>query len=139
MAYVRRGEFTWDSFPVRKDEEGWHCRKCGVVLTGRKTAWCSKECLKEVLLLVEWRYIRRCILNRDKRRCVICGERGKEVDHIIELVDGGSFHNWSNLRVLCHKHHQEKTQKMRKERAERKKNAELASRIQLERYPVIAA
>lgn len=122
MAYIRRrGEFTWDSFPTRKDAEGWHCRKCGVVLTGRKTSWCSRSCLKETLLLVDWRYIRRCILRRDKYRCRLCSNRAREVDHIVELADGGSFSDWSNLRSLCHACHQAKTNRLRGSRAALKK------------------
>ncbi len=114
-------QLTWDDFPVRKDEAGWHCRYCGKTLTGRKTAWCDRKCLKEVLLRVEWRYIRRCILNRDKRHCVLCGGWASEVDHIIECADGGNFHEWSNLRSLCKACHKTKTLLMRKARVEKKK------------------
>lgn len=118
---------TWDDFPTRKDADGWHCRKCGVVLTGRRTSWCGKACEKEVLLLVEWRYIRACILRRDHWRCVLCQKRAKDVDHIVELIDGGAFHEWSNLRALCESCHNAKTQMMRKARAEKKKASVLNS------------
>lgn len=120
---VRRGinQLTWEDFPARKEAGSWHCRKCGAALTGRKRAWCGKQCLKDVLLLVDWRYIRRCILRRDHYKCVLCGNWANEVDHIVEMVDGGSFHEWSNLRSLCHEHHLEKTLLMRKARAEKKK------------------
>ena len=123
----KRSEFTWDDFPTKKDELGWHCRKCGVVLTGRKTAWCSKACLKAVLLLVEWNYIRKCILRRDKWTCVLCGACAKQVDHIQELADGWSFSDFSNLRSLCSPCHKAKTQLMRKARAERKKANKVVS------------
>lgn len=121
---ARKGQqFTWDSFPARKDAEGYHCRKCGVVLTGRKTAWCGKECLKEVRLLVDWNYIRSRILRRDKWKCQVCGGRATDVDHIIELADGGSFHDWGNLRAICViPCHREKTAHSRKERAAKKKH-----------------
>lgn len=117
----RRGEFTWDSFPTRKDADGWHCRKCGVALTGRKTAWCGKACLKQVLLLVDWSYIRRGVLRRDKWTCQLCGKPGHEVDHIVELTDGGSFHEWINLRCLCYTCHKAKTAFMKTSRAVCKK------------------
>lgn len=122
---VRRGvnQLTWDDFPTRHEADGWHCRKCGVLLTGRKRAWCSKKCLKEVLLTVDWRYIRRCIIRRDKGKCVLCGSWASEVDHIIEMADGGSFHEWTNLRSLCTPCHKAKTQIMRRARAEKKKEA----------------
>lgn len=123
MMTVRRGvnQLTWDDFPVHKDAEGWHCRFCKKALTGRKRAWCGKACEKEVLLRVHWRYIRRCILRRDKYTCQLCHKPGYEVDHIIELADGGSFHEWSNLRCLCESCHKTKTILMRKARAEAKK------------------
>jgi 5-methylcytosine-specific restriction endonuclease McrA len=121
-------QLTWDDFPTRKDAEGWHCRKCGVVLKGRKTAWCGDKCLREVLLLVNWRYIRRCILRRDKYRCRIlkadgthCLQRAREVDHIVELADGGSYSDWNNLRASCEDCHLAKTNKMRTARAAAKK------------------
>ena len=138
---ARKGqEFTWDDFPAVKDKDGWHCRFCKVVLKGRKTAWCSKECLLKVRALCDWNYIRNKVRRRDKYRCqmpvtgapayfnvllpdgrVICGRPAKDVDHIIELADGGCFHDLNNLRSLCHDCHQKKTLMMRKARAARKK------------------
>jgi len=128
---VRRGqEYTWDDFPPRKDAGGWHCRYCKVVLTGRKTAWCSKECLKEVRLLCDWNYIRGRTRRRDKWKCQmplpeggLCGKYASDVDHIVELADGGSFHDPANLRSLCETCHKAKTQMTRKARAERRKAA----------------
>jgi 5-methylcytosine-specific restriction endonuclease McrA len=51
----------------------------------------------------------------------LCKSRAKEVDHIIELADGGSFWQWGNLRALCRSHHREKTTLMRRTRAALKK------------------
>jgi hypothetical protein len=118
----RKGqEFAWEDFPPRKDEQGWHCRKCGVVLTGRKTSWCSRECERTVLLLCHWPYIRRCILRRDHYRCVKCGLRAKDVDHIKELADGGSFHDWANLQSLCPVCHKAKSSANRTARSKARK------------------
>lgn len=134
----RRGvtQLTWDDFPRRRDEQGWHCRKCGAVLKGRQRAWCSKECLKATNLLVNWRYIRRCILRRDKYRCQmlldgggLCLKPGYEVDHIVEMADGGSFHEWLNLRTLCEGCHLAKTNAMRAKRAEKKKAEKHANKV----------
>jgi HNH endonuclease len=127
-------QYSWDDFPVRKEADGWHCRKCCVLLTGRKRAWCSKQCLKEVLLLVEWRYIRACILRRDHHKCQICGNWASEVDHIVELTDGGSFHDWTNLRSLCEKCHNAKTQMMRKARAATKKTQRKAAETEVKEF-----
>jgi len=127
----RKGQqLSWDDFPARKDDQGHHlCRKCGTTLSGRKTSWCSYDCEKAVLLLVEWRYIRKCILRRDRWRCKICGDPAREVDHIIEIIDGGSFYDWDNLRALCGKCHQAKTNAARTARAAAKKREKLAEKV----------
>jgi len=125
----RKGqEFTWKDFPAHKDAAGWHCRFCKKVLTGLKRAWCSKECLIEVRSRCDWNYIRNKVRRRDKWKCqwpmadgTICGAHGTDVDHIIELADGGSFHDLNNLRTLCSPHHKVKTAASRRARAERKK------------------
>lgn len=133
MARRRGQEYSWDDFPAHKDASGWHCRFCKKVLTGKKRAWCGPECLKQVRLLCDWNYIRNRIRRRDKWKCQwvvadgqICGEYAKDVDHIIELADGGSFHNPINLRSLCVSHHRTKTARSRTERAARKREARKA-------------
>jgi hypothetical protein len=136
MAPRKGQEFTWKDFPTRRREaDGWHCRYCKKLLTGRKRAWCDRECLKAVLLLVDWRYIRNRIRRRDRWVCQfpmgggICGRSASEVDHIVELADGGSFHDWANLRSLCHDHHKAKTLASRTARAARKKAEKAAKPV----------
>ena len=121
---------TWEDFPTKKDEQGWHCRFCGKVRTGRKRAWCERACEKAVLLLVHWPYIRVCILRRDKWKCqfpkedgTLCLRPAHEVDHIVELADGGSYHEWSNLRAGCEECHTKKSNRMRTARAAAKRVA----------------
>ena len=59
---------------------------------------------------------RRAALNRDKWRCVMCGQKlflkkqMAHVDHIIDKVDGGTD-DLSNLRSLCHSCHSKRTVK----------------------------
>ena len=48
------------------------------------------------------------ILNRDGWRCQQCGHFGKEVDHIVPKVEGGSDRA-DNLQTLCHECHSRKT------------------------------
>jgi len=45
----------------------------------------------------------------------------REVDHIVELADGGSFSDWVNLRSTCKECHKKKTAKSRMARAAAKK------------------
>jgi 5-methylcytosine-specific restriction endonuclease McrA len=118
----RKSDVSWSDFPYRKNAEGRPlCRWCGAVLTGRKRAWCGKACVNQVRLMVDWRYIRGRIMRRDKYRCVLCGARAAEVDHIIELADHGSWWDPLNLRALCLPCHRAKTACARKERAQRRK------------------
>ena len=126
---------TWEDFPARKNEAGqWLCKKCGKTLDGRKTAWCGKDCLEAVLLLVHWPRIRRKVLRRDKYRCQICGNRGNEVDHIIEIQDGG-LSVMENLRTLCHNCHKRKTWMEKQRRAAAKRSAVAAEAAKPHDHP----
>jgi 5-methylcytosine-specific restriction endonuclease McrA len=51
-----------------------------------------------------WRRVRAQVLHRDEHECVLCGAPGSEVDHVVQLVEGGSDHP-ANLRTLCHDCH----------------------------------
>ena len=132
MAKERGMPNEWSDFPKRKDELGrWLCRKCGVPLAGRKTSWCSHDCLVAVLLLCDWSFFRNKVKRRDKYRCVVCHrnkhEAGRlEVDHIVELVDGG-LTVLSNTRTMCRRCHMAKTAEMRRKRAAARR--ELAGRV----------
>lgn len=57
-----------------------HCDRCGSVLTGRRTRWCSADCAgghhREVLRNHDWHSAREAALDRDGRRCVKCGGTG---------------------------------------------------------------
>jgi hypothetical protein len=48
------------------------------------------------------------IRERDWHACRTCGEPANEVDHIVEVADGGT-NVPSNLQLLCAEHHAEKT------------------------------
>jgi 5-methylcytosine-specific restriction endonuclease McrA len=114
---------TWADFPKRKDAQGRHlCRRCARPLDGGRTSWCGNDCLTTVLRLVEWKSIRRFVRRRDRWTCQLCWNPGREVDHIVEVADGG-LSVPENLRVLCRKCHLAKTATSRKARAERKKVA----------------
>ena len=49
-----------------------------------------------------WRVIRQIVLKRDGFRCQSCGKAGRlEVDHIIPVVQGGSWWDTEGLQALC--------------------------------------
>ena len=52
-----------------------------------------------------WGDVRSQVLQRDKHKCVVCGEAADEVDHIIEKVRGGPMFDPKNLQTLCKTHH----------------------------------
>ncbi|QAU06351.1 HNH endonuclease [Gordonia phage WhoseManz] len=56
------------------------------------------------LTIAEKEYIR----ERDHHACRECGEFAHEVDHIVEVADGGG-NEPSNLQLLCDRHHAAKT------------------------------
>jgi 5-methylcytosine-specific restriction protein A len=54
--------------------------------------------------------------RRDRMRCRKCGQPGIQVDHIIEVADGGTW-DLDNLQTLCELHHRLKTEESRKARS----------------------
>lgn len=56
-----------------------------------------------------WRRVRRSVLERDRDRCRQCGRPASEVDHRVELVDGGEPFDPNNLQALCADCHQAKS------------------------------
>ena len=54
----------------------------------------------------KWARVRRRRLDAARRRCEVCGVRGRmQVHHRHALRDGGDPYAWSNLEVLCSKCH----------------------------------
>ncbi len=78
----------------------------------------------------DWNTIRAQVIDRDGRRCVACGagqrrveisggwvwssEPRLEVDHIVEIQDGGPEFDPANLRTLCRACHLAKTNARRR-------------------------
>lgn len=74
-----------------------------------------------------WQRLRRQVFARDSWRCVLCGVRGVErdegdgdrvleVDHLVEVADGGD-NSLANLRTVCRECHRSKTTANIRERA----------------------
>ena len=60
-----------------------------------------------------WKRVRLEILRRDNWTCQRCGQWGDEVDHIVDMHDGGAETDASNLQVLCRGCHIEKSRRPR--------------------------
>lgn len=52
----------------------------------------------------EWRAVRKLVLERNPF-CSMCDRPADVVDHIVEIKDGGPKLDPSNLRPMCHYHH----------------------------------
>ncbi len=115
-------------FPVR-DDRICACG-CSRPLPKRRIRWATDGCGESV-----WRAM--CILNSDGvaiayflrqlvgRECAGCGcdRCSKEVDHIVEVADGGGGLWIENFQLLCHKCHVAKTNRSRRARSNRLKGA----------------
>lgn len=78
---------------------------------------------KQIYNSKKWKAVREEALIRDEFMCVICRQKGvdvqaQEVDHIIELSDDISkAFDVNNTQSLCRSCHREKTEKERKKRS----------------------
>ena len=67
----------------------------------------------------EWRRIRQRVLRRDGHACRRCGRPATDVDHRVELIDGGAAYETGNLQSLCPECHGAKSSESRYRRARR--------------------
>jgi 5-methylcytosine-specific restriction endonuclease McrA len=67
----------------------------------------------------EWRRVRRAALARDHATCQRCSGPASDVDHRIELVDGGAPFDLENLQALCASCHDAKSSEARYRRVTR--------------------
>lgn len=66
-----------------------------------------------------WKRVRRQALRRDRGRCLVCGAAADDVDHRVELIDGGAAYDLANLQSLCGKCHDAKSSEARYQRSVR--------------------
>ena len=90
-------------------------------MKGRRAYFCADACDKAWKLRHDWAALQHHILNRDAHAGVGCGVRGSyaarvgstrynlEVDHIVEIMDGGVEFDPANLQTLCRDCHKAKT------------------------------
>ena len=102
-------------------------RWCRIMVDGVTCEWAFQNLYGEIY---DWKWYRHLALQRDGGMCVNpgCGHRATEVDHVVEIQDGGPEFDLSNLRSLCHSCHVTKTNARR-----RWKSPSLAERILRER------
>lgn len=89
-------------------------------------AWTTRKTYRSALPS-NWASIRKTVIARDKGKCVLCGSKGTEVDHI----GANDVHAVINLRLLCKKCHAHKTAKQ--SWMSRKKNIGLKHKVVVKR------
>lgn len=70
-------------------------------------------------LTAQWRRLRKTVLARDRFTCRWCGQPASDVDHRVELFDGGAAFELENLQALCGPCHDAKSSESRYRRARR--------------------
>lgn len=102
--------------------EGVCCCGCETLLTGRRKRYATDDCRK--FCEAVWGII-SChngtldgyVMDLYQHKCANCDEKtGLEVDHIIEVCDGGARAWLSNYQLLCKACHKVKTNHSRKNR-----------------------
>lgn len=54
----------------------------------------------------EWRSVRSFIFWLFNGRCIVCGNVGTEVNHIVPKARGRDYkYDWKNMVLLCNEHH----------------------------------
>jgi 5-methylcytosine-specific restriction endonuclease McrA len=127
---TRHGQVTHMTIPKRRNAEGMPlCRICGIVVQYPRRSFCSDKCSWIYYRVTHWGTIVSTVRRRFGRqpRCAVCGpgrvrehlrERhvSWEVDHIVELADGGDWWAAWNLQLLCAPCHAEKSAASRRAR-----------------------
>lgn len=93
-----------DKFPIIYENGKNYCRVCKKELSGRKTSFCGRRCLRDFFMQTDWDRIRRIIYSRDGGICMKCGKWIKSsyhVDHIIPISKSGEEFDLSNLELSC--------------------------------------
>lgn len=114
-------ELEAESMKLRNQAaEKKECANCGKKLEGNKLYYCTENCKVEFYVnhptSIHWNEIRNQALARDNNSCVKCGRHAKEVDHILEIWEGGPEFDLDNLQSLCHECHVAKTNEKRSRR-----------------------
>jgi 5-methylcytosine-specific restriction endonuclease McrA len=132
--------FTIDQEKLRAYNQGRmtahldnRCASCRSALHDLRKIYCNSKCRRSFrtenrYLTNSWVSIRWKALRRDRFLCVPCLSEGRrtrarEVDHIVELADGGAEFDLANTQSICRAHHRIKTAESRRIRAQRRNAA----------------
>lgn len=90
-----------------------YCTWCGEKVKKPRKFWCSVECTNQYNL-TQPRELRKIVKKRDKRICDICGIKCLtkdtwDLDHIVQISEGGHPFDLENLRILCVPCHKQET------------------------------
>jgi 5-methylcytosine-specific restriction protein A len=104
------------------------CTKCARLATrhGRcddhqRQAWENPSANSQALTGSERRRLRAALINAG-HTCAWCGtEDNLELDHIIEIADGGAPRDLENCQLLCEPHHEKKSRASDAARRQRKR------------------
>lgn len=131
----RRGWHYDGSDPVLDESGKRTCRWCKGKLSGRRTSFCSDECVHQWKMRTQPEYLRRLVFKRDRGVCAICGINatwshsghrvtGWDADHVVPVSEGGGECDLSNLRTLCISCHKTATAELARRRAARTKDTQ---------------
>lgn len=70
------------------------CCECGKPLTGRRTRWCSQECVDAYLVRADPSFARRAVFERDQGVCARCGLDAVAVREEVKDADRRAFARW---------------------------------------------
>ncbi|HXQ91731.1 MAG TPA: HNH endonuclease signature motif containing protein [Nitrososphaerales archaeon] len=132
-----RERFTVDGEKLSQFNEGRlqahidnRCAFCQKDLSDFRKIYCNSKCrrlfkIKYKYITNSWASTRWRALRRDHFLCVLCMKEGRrswtrEVDHIVEIADGGSEFDLANTQTICKSHHRKKTAESRRLRALKK-------------------
>ena len=89
------------------------CANCGKELPDTRRYYCDDDCryyfYRNHPTSWYWPDVRARVLEDDEDKCVKCGKPASEVDHIVEIWEGGREFDLDNLQSLCHVCHVMKT------------------------------
>ncbi len=97
------------------------CVECERELASRRTPYCSRKCRWKFHGHYFWDSARSYVMLRDRYTCQLCGRRHRarelEVDHRVEIANGGAALAYDNLQTVCRPCHREKTRRFVRSRA----------------------